>query len=246
MIFILFLSSVTCTEDDTKLTCTANTAGESFTHTISVADRINESNAEKDARLAEQAWQSQLTVTTSSLTTANTARVNATTAMNDNDSLPSKSAAIEASKQANAILLIEIHKLNELKKTDANVITVNDFNQQYRTLNTATNTLITNYTEQNLEEIWKNQLTVVTSSLTTANNKRINATTSINSSNSLSSKLISIEMSKLANTALFAEIQTLEMHRRTNADGSTVDNFNQKHQALNTVTNMTVIQKALD
>jgi hypothetical protein len=84
----------------------------------------------------------------------------------------------------------------------------------------------------------KNQLTVVTSSLTTANNKRINATTSINSSNSLSSKLISIEMLKLANTALFAEIQTLEMHRRTNADGSTVDNFNQKHQALNTVTNM--------
>ncbi|CAC9578797.1 hypothetical protein [uncultured Gammaproteobacteria bacterium] len=231
-------SSVTCTEDDTKLTCTANTAGESFTHTISVADRINESNAEKDARLAEQAWQSQLTVTTSSLTTANTAQANATTAMNDNDSLPSKSAAIEASKQANAILLIEIHKLNELKKTDANVITVNDFNQQYRTLNTATNTLITNYTEQNLEEIWKNQLTVVTSSLTTANNKRINATTSINSSNSLSSKLISIEMLKLANTALFAEIQTLEMHRRTNADGSTVDNFNQKHQALNTVTNM--------
>jgi hypothetical protein len=162
-----------CTEDDTKLTCTANTAGESFTHTISVADRINESNAEKDARLAEQAWQSQLTVTTSSLTTANTAQANATTAMNDNDSLPSKSAAIEASKQANAILLIEIHKLNELKKTDANVITVNDFNQQYRTLNTATNTLITNCTEQNLEEIWKNQLTVVTSSLTTANNKRL-------------------------------------------------------------------------
>jgi hypothetical protein len=44
---------------------------------------------------------------------------------------------------------------------EVNVITVNDFNQQYRTLNTATNTLITNYTEQNLEEIWKNQLTVV-------------------------------------------------------------------------------------
>jgi hypothetical protein len=39
---------------------------------------------------------------------------------------------------------------------------------KYQTLNTATNTLITNYTEQNLEEIWKNQLTVVTSSITTA------------------------------------------------------------------------------
>jgi hypothetical protein len=47
--------------------------------------------------------------------------------------------------------------------------TVESFEQQYQTLNTATNALMANYEEQkrvaDLEIAWQNQLTVVTSSL---------------------------------------------------------------------------------
>jgi hypothetical protein len=87
----------------------------------------------------EIAWQNQLTVVTSSLTTANNARANAITVINGNDSLPSKLASIEASKQANASLLSEIRKLNGLKRTNTDSATVESFEQQYQSLNTATN-----------------------------------------------------------------------------------------------------------
>jgi hypothetical protein len=105
----------------------------------------------KQNRIAnpEVAWQNQLTVVTSALATANTAQANATTTMNNNhNSMPSKFASIEASKQANKVLHLEIQKLDGLKITDANSATVDDFNQQYQTLNTATNTLMTNYEGQ--------------------------------------------------------------------------------------------------
>jgi hypothetical protein len=80
-----------------------------------------------------------------SLTTANNARANAITVINGNDSLPSKLASIEASKQANASLLSEIRKLNGLKRTNTDSATVESFEQQYQTLNTATNALMANY-----------------------------------------------------------------------------------------------------
>jgi hypothetical protein len=77
------------------------------------------------------------------------------------------------SKQANATLLSEIQKLDGLKRTDADSVTVTSFDQQYQTLNTVTSALMANYEEQkriaDLEVAWQSQLTVVTSSLTTAN-----------------------------------------------------------------------------
>jgi hypothetical protein len=103
-------SSVTCTEDDTKLTCTAYTAGDSFSYITSVVNR-DETADERDARLleearlAKEAWHNQLTVVTNSLTTANTAQANATTIVNGNDSLPSKLISINQSKQANGLFL---------------------------------------------------------------------------------------------------------------------------------------------
>jgi hypothetical protein len=85
--------------------------------------------------------------------------------------------------QANATLLSEIQKLDGLKRTDADSVTVTSFDQQYQTLNTATSALMVNYTEQkriaDLEVVWQSQLTVVTSSLTTANTTRANATIAI-------------------------------------------------------------------
>jgi hypothetical protein len=93
------------------------------------------------------AWQNQLTVVTSSLTAANTAQANATTIMGNNyNSFPSKLASINQSKQANATLLSEIQKLDGVKRTNADSVTITNFNQQYQTLNTATNALMTNYT----------------------------------------------------------------------------------------------------
>jgi hypothetical protein len=85
--------------------------------------------------------------------------------MNNNyNSLPSKFASIEASKQANVALLAEIQKLSGFKRTDADNTTVESFEQQYQTLNTATNALMANYEEQNRianpEVAWQNQLTV--------------------------------------------------------------------------------------
>jgi hypothetical protein len=67
---------------------------------------------------------------------------------NNYNSLPSKLASVEASKQANVALLAEIQKLSGFKRTDADYATVESFEQQYQTLNTATNALMANYTEQ--------------------------------------------------------------------------------------------------
>jgi hypothetical protein len=75
-----------------------------------------------------------------------------------------------------------LQKLNGLKSDNpADNTIINNFYQQYQTLNTATNALMTNYTEQkriaDLKEVaWQNQLTVVTSSLTAANTAQANAT----------------------------------------------------------------------
>ncbi|CAB9543646.1 hypothetical protein BROOK1789C_1094, partial [Bathymodiolus brooksi thiotrophic gill symbiont] len=215
-------SSVTCTEDDTKLTCTAYTAGDSFSYITSVVNR-DETADERDARLleearlAKEAWQNQLTVVTNSLTTANTAQANATTIVNGNDSLPSKLISINQSKQANGLFLLETQKLNGLKSDNpADNTIINNFYQQYQTLNTATNALMTNYTEQkriaDLKGVaWQNQLTVVTSSVTAANTAQANATTIMgNNYNSFPSKLASINQSKQANATLLSEIQKLD------------------------------------
>jgi hypothetical protein len=45
-------SMVTCTEDDTKLTCTSNAGNPAFTYSSSVIDLANETDAERAARLA--------------------------------------------------------------------------------------------------------------------------------------------------------------------------------------------------
>jgi hypothetical protein len=84
-------------------------------------------------------------------------------------------ASIEASNQANAALLSEIRKLSRLKRSDADNATVESFEQQYQTLNTATNALMANYEEQNRianpEVAWQNQLTVVTSDTAAQNSQ---------------------------------------------------------------------------
>ncbi|CAC9535571.1 hypothetical protein [uncultured Gammaproteobacteria bacterium] len=109
---------------------------------------------------------------------------------------------------------------------------INYFQIKEATLKRHNAAFLTELTEQG----WQNQLTVVTSFLTIANNKRENATFAMNN-NSLYSKLALIEASKYANTALFTEIQTLEAYKRTDTDSATVDNFNQQYQTLHTATN---------
>jgi hypothetical protein len=70
----------------------------------------NYTEQKRIADLEEASWQKQLTVVTSSQTAANTAQANATITMGNNyNSLPSKLASINQSKQANATLLSEIH-----------------------------------------------------------------------------------------------------------------------------------------
>jgi hypothetical protein len=119
---------------------------------------------------------------------------------------------------------------------------INNFYQQYQTLNTATNALMTNYTEQkriaDLKEVaWQNQLTVVTSSVTAANTAQANATTTMgNNYNSLPSKLASINQTKQANATLLSEIQKLDGLKKTDADSVTVTSFDQQYQTLNTAT----------
>ena len=157
-------------------------------------------------------------------------------------SLPTKLLLINQLKQANGVLLEEIRKLSGLKRTDADNATVESFEQQHQTLNTATNALMANYEEQNRianpEVAWQNQLTVVTSSLATANTAQANATTTMNNNhNSLPSKFASIEASKQANKVLLLEIQKLDGLKITDANSATVDDFNQQYQTLNTATN---------
>jgi hypothetical protein len=109
---------------------------------------------------------------------------------------------------------------------------INYFQIKEATLKRHNAAFLTELTEQG----WQNQLTVVTSFITIANNKRENTTFAMNN-NSLYSKLALIEASKHANTALFTEIQTLEAYKRTDTDSATVDNFNQQYQTLHTATN---------
>jgi hypothetical protein len=102
--------------------------------------------AEAEARrLANIAWQNQLSIVTTSLATATTKLGEATTIMEGNSELSTKSESIEVSKQANALALIEIRKLEVLKRTDADIPIISSFIQEYQTLNTGTNTLVTNY-----------------------------------------------------------------------------------------------------
>jgi hypothetical protein len=66
--------------------------------------------------------------------------------VNGNDSLPTKLISINQSKQANGLFLLETQKLNGLKSDNpADNTIINNFYQQYQTLNTATNALMTNY-----------------------------------------------------------------------------------------------------
>jgi hypothetical protein len=103
---------------------------------------------------------------------------------NNYNSLPSKLASINQSKQANATLLSEIQKLDGLKRTDADSVTVTSYDQQYQILNTATTTLMASYEEQKRiadlkETTWQHHLAVVTTSVTAANTAQANATTKL-------------------------------------------------------------------
>jgi hypothetical protein len=51
----------------------------------------------------------------------------------------------EASKHANTALFTEIQTLEAYKRTDTDSATVDNFNQQYQTLHTATNTHMASY-----------------------------------------------------------------------------------------------------
>jgi hypothetical protein len=86
-------------------------------------------------------WQAQLALTDSALITANTVVSNAASVMNSDAELSSKTAAVEASKQANAVFIsaIQALKLVERDATDGAVTTA--FNDQYRTLLTQTTAL---------------------------------------------------------------------------------------------------------
>jgi hypothetical protein len=78
-------------------------------------------------------WQAQLALTDAALITANTVVYNAASVMNSDAELSSKTTAVEASKQANAVFISEIQalKLVERDATDGAVTTAFTAQQRF-------------------------------------------------------------------------------------------------------------------
>ncbi len=175
-------------------------------------------------------WQAQLTLTDSALLTANTVVANATSVMNSDAELSSKTTAVEASKQANAAFNMAIRALDSVKRDEADATVVAGFNDQLQTLQTQTSAL-----EAALVAApWLTQLALTNTALTTASNAVIEASSVLVSTVDFPVKTAAIEASKQANEAFRLAIQALDAIKRDQDDGVIVATFNNQHQALKT------------
>jgi hypothetical protein len=184
-------------------------------------------------------WQAQLALTDSALITANTVVSNAASVMNSDAELSSKTTAVEASKQANAVFIsaIQALKLVERDATDGAVTTA--FNDQYQTLLTQTTALeatlamaIEAKRVADLAAPWLAQLALTNAALTAANEAMNNARFEMETDAELSSKTTVVEASKQANAVFISAIQALKLVERDATDGAVTTAFTAQHQTL--------------
>ena len=99
-------------------------------------------------RLEDEAWDNQKRKVEAALTIANNALIQAGSAMGSNADLSAKLTKINDSMASNSSLLAEIKKLQVLKRTDADGVIADSFNQQYQTLLSSIATLMISYVEE--------------------------------------------------------------------------------------------------
>jgi hypothetical protein len=143
----------------------------------------------------EVPWQNQLAITNTASNTAGNALTNVITVFASALNFPAKTAAIEASKQANTAFKVEIQALDAIKRNQDDGVIVATFNDQYQALKTRITELevalaaaIEAKRVADLSAPWQAQLTLTDSALLTANTVVANATSVMNSDAELSSK----------------------------------------------------------
>jgi hypothetical protein len=99
-------------------------------------------------RLEDEAWDNQKRKVEAALTIANNALIQAGSAMGSNADLSAKLTKINDSMASNSSLLAEIKKFQALKRTDADGVIADSFNQQYQTLLSSIATLMISYVEE--------------------------------------------------------------------------------------------------
>jgi hypothetical protein len=102
----------------------------------------------KRKRLEDEVWDNQEREVESVLTIANNALTQAGIAMSSNADLSAKLTKINDSMASNSSLLAEIKKFQALKRTDADGVIADSFNQQYQTLLSSIATLMISYVEE--------------------------------------------------------------------------------------------------
>ena len=198
--------------------------------------------AKRAADLAAS-WLTQLALTNTALTTASNAVIEASSVLASTVDFPAKTAAIEASKQANEAFRLAIQALDTVKRDQDDGVTVTTFNDQHQALKTQITELevalaaaIEAKRAADLAAPWQAQLALTDSALITANTVVANATSVMNSDAELSSKTTTVEASKQANAAFISAIQALKLVERDATDGAVTTAFNDQYQTLLTQT----------
>ncbi|CAC9611925.1 hypothetical protein [uncultured Gammaproteobacteria bacterium] len=186
-------------------------------------------------------WLTQLALTNTALTTASNAVIEANSVLASTVDFPVKTAAIEASKQANEAFKVEIQALDAVKRDQDDGVIVTTFNNQHQSLQTQITELevalaaaIEAKRAADLAAPWLTQLALTNTALTTASNATIEANSVLASTVDFPAKTVAIEASKQANEAFKVEIQALDAVKRDQDDGVIVTTFNNQHQALKT------------
>ncbi len=188
-------------------------------------------------------WLTQLALTNTALTTASNAVIEVSSVLVSTVDFPVKTAAIEASKQANEAFRLAIQALDAIKRDQDDGVTVTTFNNQHQALQTQITELevalaaaIEAKRAADLSAPWQAQLALTDSALITANTVVANATSVMNSDAELSSKTTTVEASKQANAAFISAIQALKLVERDATDGAVTTAFNDQYQTLLTQT----------
>ncbi len=186
-------------------------------------------------------WQAQLALTNTAFTTASNAVIEANSVLASTVDFPAKTAAIEASKQANEAFRLAIQALDTVKRDQDDGVTVTTFNDQHQALKTQITELevalaaaIEAKRVADLAAPWLTQLALTNTAFTTASNAAIEANSVLASTVDFPAKTAAIEASKQANEAFKVEIQALDAVKRDQDDGVIVTTFNDQHQALKT------------
>jgi hypothetical protein len=188
-------------------------------------------------------WLTQLALTNTAFTTASNAAIEANSVLASTVDFPAKTAAIEASKQANEAFKVEIQALDAIKRDQDDGVTVTTFNNQHQALQTQITELevalaaaIEAKRVADLAAPWQAQLALTDSALITANTVVSNAASVMNSDAELSSKTTAVEASKQANAVFISAIQALKLVERDATDGAVTTAFNDQYQTLLTQT----------